>query len=65
MEPQNYIIPVLHVQMGIVNKIIKHLIAWCERDVETMNGEDLSVRTAMIESSNDYGDAQEEYDLFI
>ena len=50
VEPANYIIPILHVQMGIVNKIIEHLIAWCERDVEKMTDEESMIRTKMIES---------------
>ena len=65
VEPSNYIIPILHVQMGIVNKMFETMIAWSERNVELMSENDTLVRTKMISCTNDFTNDEEEWSLFV
>ena len=48
VEPEDFIFPVLHVQMGIVNKALSHLVAWFEKHVEKLADGHAETRTNLI-----------------
>jgi hypothetical protein len=65
VEPGDFIFPVLHVQMGLVNKALSHLVAWFEKHVEKLADGHADTRTKLIEAETEYEEAMEAYDAFV
>ena len=65
VEPEDFIFPVLHVQMGIVNKALSHLVAWFEKHVEKLADGHAETRTNLFKAETDFEEAMEAYDAFV
>jgi hypothetical protein len=61
VEPKDYIFPVLHVQMGMVNKALSHLLAWIEMHVENLPEGHEETRTNLINAQKASDDAESAY----
>ena len=44
IEPEDFIVPILHTEMGMVNKCVGHLKNWMDNDVEQIPQEELDAR---------------------
>ena len=47
IEPEHYITPVLHVEMGLVNKSLQYLITWIDVNIESVSNEEQILRKNM------------------
>jgi len=48
VEPKNYIFPVLHVEIGLVNTVLDKFYDWVEDHVEVASAEEKMCRNRMI-----------------
>jgi hypothetical protein len=59
IEPEDFIFPVLHVQMGIINKTLSHLVAWFEKHVEKLADGHAETCTNLFKAEMDFEEAMD------
>ena len=65
IEPEDYIFPVLHVQMGLVNTALDHLVTWIEKHVEKLPDGHAKTRKDMLAAEQNFEKANDVYIEFI
>jgi hypothetical protein len=60
VEPENFIFPALHDQMGLVNKSLSHLLTYGERHVEKLPPEHTATREELLDAEKALSEKTEE-----
>jgi hypothetical protein len=54
IQPENYIFPQLHFEIGAVNNVLDHLKAFIEEQVEVISDEERTLRNSKITANAVY-----------
>lgn len=64
IEPQHYIFPQLHFEIGTVNNILDALRGFIEEEVEVLSGKEKEAQNAIIITYVSYMKSKEKFDVF-
>jgi hypothetical protein len=65
VEPIDYIFPVLHDQIGLVNKSLKHINDWAEKYVEKLPEGHVETRKELLDSEKARSKVIRDYEAFV
>ena len=65
VEPIDYIFPVLHEQIGLVNKSLKHMNDWAEKYVEKLPEGHVETRDELLDSEKARSEIIRDYEAFV
>ncbi len=65
VEPENFIVCVLHNQMGLVNKSLEHLLLLAEKDIEKLPEGHAETRKNLLETEKAFQNMKDEMESFV
>jgi capsule polysaccharide export protein KpsE/RkpR len=65
VEPENFIVCVLHNQMGLVNKSLEHLLLLAEKDIEKLPKGHAETRKNLLETEKAFQNMKDEMESFV
>jgi len=63
IQPENYIFPQLHFEIGAVNNVLDHLQSFIEEQVEVISDEERTLRNSKITANVVYTKTKQKQDL--